>query len=232
MTSTGEQMTVSAAASLLGVTARQVRNLADDGTLAVSGRVGRNLLLDAASVQRQRNLGSQRGRHWNEQTVWAALELLADGRTDRLTPAKRSKLKTRLRAMTAEQFVRAARPRASVRRYRVSTSYLSVLNESVAVTGAAAVAQSTDTAKTFGLASGGDLRTTDGYVHPERLAVLERQLHMAADAVGNVTLRATRTGRTEGNAAEAVVALDLAESPSPRERSAGLQRLDRMLRAL
>jgi len=55
------------------------------------------------------------------------------------------------------------------------------------------------------------------------------------DPTGNVVLRVVDDiGRTtrDGSAAIAVVALDLAESLDPRERSAGRRMLDRLIRAL
>jgi len=59
--------------------------------------------------------------------------------------------------------------------------------------------------------------------------------HLADDSSGNVVLRVvddvTRAGRG-GTAAAVTVALDLAESLDPRERSAGRRVLDRLLRAL
>ena len=75
----------------------------------------------------------------------------------------------------------------------------------------------------------------DGYVSQSDLDRIVLAGHLVEDQGGNVVLRvvedvARSTGR--GIADSATVALDLAESLDPRERSAGRRELDRLLGAL
>lgn len=238
MTVADDQMTTADAARMLAVSVRQVRYLVDAGELAEAGRVGSNLLVDAASVHRLAERGSQRGRPWAEETAWAAVELLDSGRTRRLNAAQRSRLRARLRGMDAEQLVRLARRRSEVSCYRAFSSFLDRLRTHVTLTGTAAVSEDRAVADQFGLAAGG--RTTvDGYVARNLLRDYEDEFFLVADRRGNVLLRSTDTGvhagaDTSGQrmASETAIALDLADSLNTRERSAGLRVLTDTLRRL
>lgn len=232
MTISDDQLTTADAARVLGVSIRQVRNLVESGELAEAGRVGTNLLLDATSVHKLAERGSQRGRPWSEETAWAALDLLDSGHTARLNAAQRSRLRARLRSMDAEEFVRLARRRSGVSCYRASESFLAQLREHVTLTGAAAVAEAREVADQFGLAAG-DRSTVDGYVARHLIRDFEDEFFLAADRRGNVVLRSTEVD-TSGRrtATSAAIALDLAESLGTRERSAGLRVLSEQLRRL
>lgn len=224
-------MSSSDAARALGVSVRQVRRLVEAGALTEVDRVGGSLLLDTASVHRLAGRGSQRGRPWSERVAWAAIDILDTGDTDRVNAAQRSRLRARLRAMDAREFVRFARGRADVRRYRVTEALLERLSRNVTLAGGSAVAADRAVADAFGLAST-RAGSVDGYVERELVEPYVEEFFLTTDRNGNVTLRATDSASRDLRIATTVtVALDLADSLSSRERSAGLRMLERKLRA-
>jgi excisionase family DNA binding protein len=218
----------------LGVSVRQVQRLVETGELVGIGRVGRSLLIDARSVNLLQANGAQRGRPWNQRTVWVALDLLSGVETGELTRSQRWHLLQRLRAIRAPELVRLGRRRADVQRFRVSESFLARVRAEVTLTGAAAVGADMDVARRFGLAAAGR-PAVDGYIGRDRVDRVVSGCYLAEDTGGNVTLRviddSTRAERG-GAATIATIALDLAESIDPRERSAGRHVLDQLLTAL
>jgi excisionase family DNA binding protein len=227
-----EQMTSAEAAQQLGIGVRQVERMVASGQLVCVGSVGRALLVDAASVHRHRERGAAKGRPWSTDTLRAAVELLQDGRTDRLESTQRSRLRAKLRHMTASDLVRAAHRRAKVRRYRASTSFLEALRGRVLLTGGAAVDADRVTAGRFGLGTT-QRDIVDGYVSRIIAEEVVDRYRLVDDAKGNVTLRiADDVIGARGVADLVTVALDLAESLDARERAAGLAFLDERLAAL
>jgi excisionase family DNA binding protein len=222
-----DMMTSTDASRVLGVSVRQVQRLVDAGWLTSAGRVGRSILIDAASVHEVANRGAQPGRPWNQATAWAALELLSSDKTDRLTETQRSRLRSRLRGLTAAELIPLARRRARTCRYRVSASFLDRLRERVVSTGSAAISESADVAARFGLAAG-RTETVDGYLAARDLDNVVGEYLMVPDHAGNATLRVVEVDGFN-RATPVVVALDLAESLDPRERSAGRRVLKEML---
>lgn len=214
----------------LGVSVRQVQRLASSGALTQVGTVGRTKLIDARSVQRVKAQGLRRGRPWSTQAIAAALDLLTPGDTDRLSSVECKRLRTRLAGMSAEDLVRATRSRADVRRYRAAASFLDRVRKEVVLTGAAAIDNDTAVAKEFGLSRSPQV-SVDGYVDTETADRHIRACHLIEDAHGNVTLRVT-TIDSLMTASAVAVALDLAESLEPRERSAGLTFLRGRLTAM
>ena len=231
MTPGADLMSSGDAARELGVSARQVRRLVETGALIEVDRVGGTLLLDTASVHRLAARGSQRGRPWSEHVAWAAIDILDDGDTERVSAAQRSRLRARLRAMDAREFVRFARGRADTQRFRATEAVLERLRRNVTLAGESAVAADRTIADAFGLASsraGG----VDGYVERELLDSYVEDFFLTVDRNGNVALRASdHTLRTLRLATPTTVALDLTDSLSSRERSAGLRMLERKLQA-
>lgn len=232
MTVVVEQMTSAEAAQLLGVSSRQVARLVAAGDLTQVRTVGRALLIDPTSVRRLHNTGVWQGRPWAGETTKAAIDILTDGHTDRLTQTERSRVRARLRRMSAQRFTQAMSRRAQVRRYRASISFLDTLRQSVTLTGSSAVDADRGVASRFGLA-GAVRDTVDGYVDPATARRLVRQFHLVDDINGNVTLRvvaAVPAGRPVVD--DVTVALDLAESLDVRERSTALALLGERLAAL
>jgi peptidyl-tRNA hydrolase len=230
MAGQGDVISSAEAGRQLGVSVRQVQRLAESGVLVQVGSVGRTKLIDAGSVQRVKTQGIRRGRPWSAETIAAALDLLSQGDTTRLSSVERKRLRERLAGLSAEDLVRATRSRADVRRYRTSASFLDRMRKEVAATGAAAIDNDAALAKEFGLAQGAQV-TVDGYVDSNAADRLIRACHLVEDAQGNVTLRVTTIDSLMTTNAVAV-AVDLAESLDPRERSAGLTFLRQRLKAL
>lgn len=222
MVSATETMTSSEAARRLGVGMRQVERLLAAGDLTRVGTVGRAALIDATSVHRLGTRGVRRGRPWSAETSSAAVDLLTAGETGRLGSTERSRLISRLRHMSAEDLVRAIWGRASVRRYRASTSFIDRIRQEVTLTGSSAVDADGAIAGQFGLAAAQRLEV-DGYVDSATAQQLIARFHLVDDARGNVTLRVTDNEQGGRRIASTViVALDLAESLDSRERAAAL----------
>ena len=232
MTVAAEQMTSAEAARQLGIGVRQVERLLAAGDITRVATVGRTALIDVASVYRLHGRGVRRGRPWSAETIHAAIELLTDGQTGRLESTQRSRLRSRLRNMDAEDFVRATTRRSDVRRHRASGSFLDRLRRSVTLTGSSAIDASRAVAGRFGLAPT-QRDAVDGYVDHATAQRLIDRCHLVDDAGGNVTLRITVDWKAEEDVADdVVIALDLAESLDVRERSAGLGLLRDRLEAL
>jgi excisionase family DNA binding protein len=230
-----ETMTTSEAAQLLGVSARQVQRLTERGTIRKIDSVGRTALLDAQSVlSLAQHGGPGRGRRWHETTVWAALALL-DNRESGWPhdTSRRWHLRNRLAGMSVEDLIRVARSRATVLRFRASTSFLESLAERVTRTGLSALSDEM-LAKKLGLAVA---RTEglDGYLSRDQLDDLVARFHLVEDPAGNVTLRVAPDEaplHPGGHVDASVLALDLAESLDPRQRAAGTRYLSRQLTGL
>lgn len=229
-----DAMTTDEVARVLGVSVRQVQRLVESGGLAGAGRVGRSVLVDADSVNLLRANGTQRGRPWNARTVWVALDLLSGVTSADLTSSQRWHLRERLRGMSSADLVRISRRRADVHRFRASESFFGDLREELALTGAAALSADAELASGFGLAAGGR-SVVDGYLHRDDIDRVVSTYHLVDDVNGNVVLRVVDDPARilrGGSAALATVALDLAESVSPRERSAARRMLGRLLSRL
>ena len=230
MAAQGDVMSSVEAGRQLGVSVRQVQRLASSGALTQVGTVGRTKLIDAGSVQRLQSKGLRRGRPWSTTAIAAAMDLLTHGDTTRLSSVERKRLRHRLAGLSAEDLVRATRSRADVRRYRASASLLGRARKAITLTGASAIDSDSALAKEFGLAQGAH-DTVDGYVHSKAADKLIRTCHLVEDSRGNVTLRVTSIDSlTTTNSV--LVALDLAESLDPRERSAGLTFLRQRLKSM
>jgi hypothetical protein len=228
-------MTSVDAARVLGVSIRQVQRFVESGQIANRGTVGRNLLLDSASVHRLAIVGTARGRAWKASTAWTVMALLDardfPGRTS-TERANLSHLRHRLRQMKAEELVRMTRRRADITRWRVSDSFASELSKRVLITGESALDSSDGgaaLAQVLQLGTRSWNGHLDGYVSAEQLPDLEREFFLAQDGAGNVTLRITEGPAALADrdyafrAAMPVVALDLADSIDVRQRAAGLR---------
>jgi hypothetical protein len=81
--------------------------------------VGRVVVMDdMAATAWARSLA--RGRRWSGEVCDAALDLLSTGRTDRLSSSERSRLRSRLRGMSAAAMAHAAGGLGEWARYRVT----------------------------------------------------------------------------------------------------------------
>lgn len=212
-------LAVAEAAERLGVTTRQVQHLAAQGDIQMVARG----VVDGTSVDRHLALhATTHRRAWSEMTAWAAVALLSGFAPEWLGASQVSRLKGRLRLLSAAQLVERARERARVTRYvghsrggeRLAAELVTASRSSAAV----------------GLADTGDV---DGYLAGADVAALIRRHGLRRDDEGRVTLRATSADMemVEGlaEASPVLSALDLAESLDAREREAGLRVLDEAL---
>ncbi len=214
-------MTTADAAAVLGVSARQVQRMVAARRLARAGVVGRTVLVDAGSVHRHRLQGAARGRPWSAETVHASLDLLRSGTTERLGASQRSRLKAKMRDMSAAELVQAAARRGESATYRASGSFLAEIRDLVVLTAGSAVDADTAVAAALGLAASAR-QQVDGYTDTDGAAQLIDRFFLTPDPGGNVTLRLAEPA-PGGRVADLVtVAVDLAASLDVRERAAGL----------
>lgn len=209
-------LTVSEAATRLGVSTRQVQHLVARGELR---QVARGVI-DRASIERW--LAVRTGTHtraWAEATAWGAVALLSGVPADWMGQSQRSRLKARLRSLAAPDLVERARARAVVGHYSGHASTGDRLRSELVSTASSAAL--------LGLADsdGG----TDGYLSTAHLADLVRTHGLTRNDEGRYTLRATATDLAIvaelAERAPVLAALDLAESLDVRERRAGLDAL-------
>jgi excisionase family DNA binding protein len=228
----GQIMTSAEAASVLGVSLSRVRQLAHAGEITVASRVGRSLLLDASSVNHRAVVGQRLGRALTENNAWAAIDLLTNGKSARLDGSEKSRLRSRLRSVTAAEFVVLCRRRASVSWYRSYDSVQDDLRRAIMTTAESAIGSNAEAAKIFGLTSGVSA-TLDGYVSRSELSALTTNLSLIERRTGNTILRATDAEIHRGGVANDVtIALDLADSLDERARDAGIMHLSERIRRL
>src|ERR1035437_337238 len=111
------EMTVAQVARQHARTDRFVQQALRSGALPGHRVLGRTTSVDDVAVQAwSRALG--RGRRWTDQVREAALDLLSTGRTNRLSTSERSRLRSRLRGMSATDMAHAAGGLGAWGRYR------------------------------------------------------------------------------------------------------------------
>jgi hypothetical protein len=202
------------AARRLDLSERQVERLVRSGELLKVHRGlvdERSLALHQARIRRP-------GRGWDEATAWAAIAILTGHRADWLGQTQRSRLKSMLKQLSAEDVVARARNRATVNR-------LGGLDSAVRRAAGEIVDVHANDAD-LGLTGSGRV---DGYVAAADLPGLVRRLRLHEDLGGRLMLRSTTFDidvvRSLAGHGHVVAALDLAESTDPRERRAGLDAL-------
>lgn len=212
-------LAVSAAAERLGVSRRQVQHLVARGELRSLAKG----VVDEASVDRFQAVrqGSHR-RAWAGSTAWAAVALLTGGDAGWLGGSQRSRLRSRLRGLSAADLVERARERAEVTRYAAHARTGERLLEDLV--------HNSEAAGRLGLAVTSDV---DGYLAVSEVADVVARHGLISNDEGRVTLRATTMDldviRELAQRGTLLAALDLAESLDVRERRAGLGALDRAL---
>lgn len=210
---------VSEAAERLGVSTRQVQHLVANGDLC---QVARGVV-DETSVERLIAVrGGSHRRAWSEATAWGAVAILSGADAEWMGERQRSRVRARLRELSAVELVERARERAVVTRYRAHSSagkYL--LTELVHSVGAAG---------RLGLA---DTNNIDGYVAADDVAGVVSRHGLTRDEEGRVSLRATTMDldrvRDLSERGVVLAAMDLAESLDVRERRAGLDAIESAL---
>lgn len=227
------EMSVVDAAEALGVSGRQVERLAQAGDVVVTRRVGRSLLLDAASVHRCAQMGRRRGRPWSESAAWGALALLSGRSADWLPAAHRTRLRDRLRRSSADEVAYLARRRQErILRMRGWGAEMTGPGSVLIAGGVSALDADPQWRQRFGLTTGHD-DGVDGYVDAAHVEALIDAFGLVPDLdEGEVTLRVVSEVSpvlAEGVVPLAAVAVDLMESLSTRERSAGARVLQELL---
>ncbi len=212
-------LAVSVAAERLGVSTRQVQHLVARAELR---QVARGVL-DETSVDRLiAARGGSHKRAWSEATAWGAVSLLSGAGAEWMGESQRSRLKGRLRRLSAAELVERARERAGVTGYRAHSRAGQYL--------VAGLVHATDVAGRLGLAETNDI---DGYLAADDLAGVVSRHGLIRDEEGRVTLRATSMDldvvRDLSRRSVVLPALDLAGSLDVRERRAGIDALDRAL---
>ncbi|MPZ53646.1 MAG: hypothetical protein GEU79_13100 [Acidimicrobiia bacterium] len=214
------EITISEAAEVLGVTPRQVQRLVSSGSLQTTPTFGATTRLDATSVQALARTRPGPGRPWSPEVAWGTLWMLSGLRAPWLRPHQHSRIRKRLANITAMNVVVATRQRATTARFHASPPVVTALRQKVARTGVSASTQEES--------NGGKL---DGYLSENSLQDVLATFPLTRERDGNVTFRISEfaTERIGEEVPQAVVAVDLASSSSPRERSAGLILLDDLL---
>jgi hypothetical protein len=212
-------LAVSEAAERLGVSTRQVQNLVARGELRQLARG----VVDETSVERLLAVrGGSHKRAWSEATAWGAVALLSGGDASWMGESQRSRLKARLRVLSAGELVERARERAEVTRYSGHASTASRLRAELVDTSLAATS--------LGLVED---NAVDGYLAESDLADTIAKHGLVRDDAGRFTVRATSMDLTViadlAQSSTVLAALDLAESLDVRERRAGLDAIDRAL---
>ncbi|QOR70536.1 helix-turn-helix domain-containing protein [Ruania alkalisoli] len=213
------ELTLKEAAARLGVTPRQAQRLARSGRLQIVGHRGPVALVDDTGLARAAS--ARAGRLWSPVTAWAAIDSLQSGHTGRLAGSALSRLRHRLRAISAEELVRLCAGRASLWRGNLTRRSSDQLRAEIYPSGQSLLADP-QVAALLGL-SGGPAGRTEGYVNAGEWKRTQARFGLEADAEGVVLLRIS----TESPAAGLVsTAVDLVETGTVRERSAALALLE------
>lgn len=210
-------------AARLGVSTRQVQNLVRDGVL---DRVVRGYV-DARSVDRLAVVGTARGRPWSEDTAWAAVALLSGVDAGWVGSTQLSRLRGRLRDMSARELVQRAGSRATVYRFSGHSSVSPRLRDELA----------SGRASTVGLGLADTPSGVDAYVASAAIDGLVRRYALTEDSTGYIVLRGFTIGsdvvhdllRSGG---DTLAALDLSSSLDARARGVGRRHLDDLLEQL
>jgi hypothetical protein len=220
MAISGEFLTTQEVSNLLGVEARQVRVLAEKGSIT---RVARGIF-DRRSVERYHaERGSGRTRTWAQHTSWGAIAMLSGAAPSNLGDVQTYRLRSTLREIIdpAELAIRL-RDRATVTTWSGHRSVLERVREELVKTGR----------QRLGLVEE-DATIVDGYLHTDRIAGLVRRYRLREDTTGSITLRHTDMDidfiKYLVTLNRTLAAVDAATSLDPRERGVGEQVLARRL---
>lgn len=222
----GDFYTPAEAGALLGVSARRVRQMLDDGQLVRAARG----LVDATSVDqhRARTADQHRTRVWSEHTAWAAIAMLSEVLPDWVGAPQASRLRTALREVNAADLVARTRGRAVARTFRGHPAAIRRLAQDLVVTDSAVLGLvAAAEGGPAGSAAGAAPDRIRGYYPGAQLDSAVKFFGLVEDAAGNVVVRATGFDiAIVCELAEARVpvltALDAATSLDPRERGLGM----------
>lgn len=209
----GDFLTTQEVSGLLGVEARQVRGLAEAGSIT---RVARGIF-DRTSVERYRaERGSGRTRTWAEHTAWGAVALLSGAAPLGLGDVQTYRLRTALREITdPTELALRLRDRATVTTWSGHRSVIERVRAELVIPGR----------RRLGLVE--DDTIVDGYIQADRIADLVRRCRLVEDTTGSITLRSTSMDidfiKSLAALNRTLAAVDAATSLDPRERGVGVQ---------
>ncbi len=212
---------VEEAARLLGVSARHVSRLGDQGAIHF---LGRGVVERASVTEYLSERKFSRERAWSTETAWAAVALLSGLRVDWIGQTQLSRLRSRLRHMAMDddgshELIGRARNRADVRTYESYDFLAPTVKKNLIVSDRRRL----------------DLATShkdelDGYIDVTTADRLEKRLGLRRDSRGSLVLRVTtfdtnviKRIATEGNGA--LAALDIAASQDARAHGVGSRAL-------
>jgi excisionase family DNA binding protein len=219
-----DEMPLSEAATILGVTQRQAQRLAAGGELGHVRYVGRTVVVPSAAVHRAKNNGTtSRGRPAFPATAWMALALLSGRPAD--GPSE-MRIADRMATMTPIEVARFTRRRATITSLRLTVRMTpDAMAAHLRNSGVKPTGLMSPLAVEWGLAGDG-ASLIDGYLHvgPDRTL---RDLKLREHPGGRITLRLLDL--PVDPLPEATVALDLMESMDSRARGVGRDRLAKMI---
>ena len=214
-------MSTQQAADRIGVSVRHIQRMVGSGDLVAIGTDR----IEADSVAQWLALREgSRARAWEEATAWGVVALLEGEQAPWLGQAQRSRQRSTLTQLTADELAARTRNRARVLRYRAHPRAGGHLIRALVPSG---------TGKPVGGLTPVAGRI-DGYVARAELPDLVTRYRMELDPSGDVTLRETGmpidvVEDLADGAHHVLAGLDLAASTDTRERSAGRRVLDRAL---
>lgn len=218
-------ISTAAAARTLGVTEVQVRDSIAAGVLVADVGLGGAWDVDPLTLRSlQRSRG--RGRRWSEATAWAALELLTDGRTQRIGPSQRSRLRARLAGMTVAELAYRAEGRGRLRRMQQLNGTRTDLLRAVRTSGASAL-DNESIRRAFDLAEAHS-PTLIAYVPTAGADVLDEDFALVPNIDGDILLRVS----ADPLRIASLIALDLYCYGDSRESAAGRRWLEEAIRGL
>lgn len=203
-------LTLAETADRIGVSQRQVRNLAAGGDIVLVARG----VVDADSVSAfLRNRGLVARRVWSEETAWAAIGLLARIDVSWLGALQVSRLRKQVVGIDAAELTSRVRNRATLHRFDGHRSVVSRIADEL-VRGSRLIGHLT--------AEDG----VDGYLDEDRLADVIDRFHLHATSSGSITIRGTqhldKAQEIADKDADLLTAVDLSTSADTREREAAL----------
>lgn len=216
--------TVAETAVKLGISESRVRKLCEQGILDAQHE-GRSIFIGARSIWAYKQSTRKSGRPFSESNALAALTMVSGIRPDWISPKTRYRIRNILMRVDAEELLALCRKRAEPHRYWCSESRLQEVLRNVRMSSGTGVL-----ADEFGLVRVSDI---EGYVSQDELdrLVKENRLREKWNR-SNVLLHVTEhtLDPADGPMPIGVCAADLAESLAIREKYAGLEKLDALLR--
>jgi excisionase family DNA binding protein len=228
-----EPISTAEAASLLALSATRVRAMVSRGQLPAV-KVGGRWLVERSAVEQRRRGEAPRGRRFTPRNAWALLLLASGEDAPKLDPSVRSRLKRALALEGLGELAPRLRDRSSISNYKSHPGEIPYVLADDAL-----VPSGISAAGPMGLGLLAS-REVDGYIGQSQLPhFIAKHALSPAGIEGNVRLRAVPDdawreldGRSVAPAA--AVALDLADEPDSRSRTAGqklIRQIDRQHRA-